>query len=170
MPTPSRPSSDLVSRRTDQPSTIARALHFVTDMDASNIERARRYLAAIEASTKPHAGDAAVEAVLEFFHADAEVHEFPNRLVPTGAIHDRAAIRRGIERGRSAVESQRYEVRAEYACGDIVVLEVLWIGRLAMRLGTIGVGEELKAHFALFLEFRDGRIWRQRNYDCFEPF
>jgi ketosteroid isomerase-like protein len=32
------------------------------------------------------------------------------------------------------------------------------------------VGEELEAHFALFLEFRDGRIWRQRNYDCFQPF
>jgi hypothetical protein len=26
----------------------------------------------------------------------------------------------------------------------------------------------LRAHFALFLEFRDGRIVRQRNYDCFE--
>jgi hypothetical protein len=23
--------------------------------------------------------------------------------------------------------------------------------------------------FAVFLEFRDGRIARQRNYDCFEP-
>ena len=118
----------------------------------------------------PQAGDAAVETVLEFFHPDAEVHEFPNRLVPSGAIHDRDAIRRGIIRGRSAVESQRCEVKADYACGDIVVLEVLWIGRLTVSLGSVGAGEELKAHFALFLEFRDGRIWRQRNYDCFEPF
>ena len=139
-------------------------------MNASNVERARRYLAAIEASTLPQAGDAAVETVLEFFHAAAEVHEFPNRLVPTGGIHDRDAIRRGIIRGRSAVERQSYEVKADYVCGDIVVLEVLWIGRLAVPLGTIAVGEELKAHFALFLEFRDGLIWRQRNYDCFEPF
>jgi ketosteroid isomerase-like protein len=142
----------------------------VTSIDISNVERARRYLAAIEASTMPGAGDAAVETLLEFFHAGAEVHEFPNRLVPSGAIHDRDAIRRGIIRGRSAVESQRYEVKADYACGDIVVLEVLWIGRLAVPLGKVGVGEQLRAHFALFLEFRDGRIWRQRNYDCFEPF
>ena len=118
----------------------------------------------------PQAGDAAVEQVLEFFHPDVQLQEFPNRLVPTGAIHDRDAIRRGIIRGRSAVESQRYEVKADYPCGDIVVLEVLWIGRLAVPLGNVAAGEELRAHFALFLEFRDGRIWRQRNYDCFEPF
>lgn len=118
----------------------------------------------------PQAGDAAVEAVLEFFHLDAEVHEFPNRLVPTGATYDREAIRRGILRGRSAVESQCYDVKAHYACGGVVVLEVVWIGRLAAPLGSIGVGEDLKAHFAVFLEFRDGRIWRQRNYPCFEPF
>ena len=142
----------------------------MTHIGASNVERARQYLAAIEASTTPQAGDAAVETVLEFFHADAEVHEFPNRLLPTGGIHNRDAIRRGIIRGRSAVESQRYEVKAAYACGDVVALEVLWIGRLAVPLGSIGRGEELKAHFALFLEFREGRIWRQRNYDCFEPF
>jgi ketosteroid isomerase-like protein len=139
-------------------------------MDRSNLERAHRYLAAIEASTMPNAGDASVAAVLECFHADAEVHEFPNRLVPKGAIHDREAIRRGIIRGRSAVDRQRYEVKANYAFGDVVALEVLWIGRLAVPLGTVGAGEELKAHFALFLEFREGRIWRQRNYDCFEPF
>jgi ketosteroid isomerase-like protein len=34
------------------------------------------------------------------------------------------------------------------------------------------VGEqyrEMRARFAAFIEFRDGRIVRQRNYDCFEP-
>ena len=25
------------------------------------------------------------------------------------------------------------------------------------------------ARFAIFLDFRDGRIVRQRNYDCFDP-
>jgi len=27
----------------------------------------------------------------------------------------------------------------------------------------------MRARFAVFLDFRDGKITRQRNYDCFEP-
>jgi hypothetical protein len=37
-------------------------------------------------------------------------------------------------------------------------------------IGQLQPGQEMRAHFAVFLEFRDGRIRRQRNYDCFEPF
>jgi len=28
----------------------------------------------------------------------------------------------------------------------------------------------MTAHFCMVLELEDGRIRRQRNYDCFEPF
>jgi ketosteroid isomerase-like protein len=28
----------------------------------------------------------------------------------------------------------------------------------------------MRAHIAAFLEFRDGKIVAQRNYDCYEPF
>jgi ketosteroid isomerase-like protein len=31
------------------------------------------------------------------------------------------------------------------------------------------VGDVMRAHFATFIEFRDGKIVAQRNYDCFEP-
>jgi hypothetical protein len=31
-------------------------------------------------------------------------------------------------------------------------------------------GGEMRARFAIFLELRDGRIVRQGNYDCFDPF
>jgi hypothetical protein len=27
----------------------------------------------------------------------------------------------------------------------------------------------MRGRFAVFMEFRDGRIVRQRNYDCFKP-
>ena len=30
-------------------------------------------------------------------------------------------------------------------------------------------GSSLRAHFAMFFEFKDGLISSQRNYDCFEP-
>lgn len=51
----------------------------------------------------------------------------------------------------------------------MVALEVLWIGKLAVPLGNLQAGSEMRAHSAMFLEFRDGKIVDQRNYDCFEP-
>ena len=49
-------------------------------------------------------------------------------------------------------------------------LEVLWVGVLKVPVGSLEAGAEMRAHFAVFLEFRDGLIYRQRNYDGFEPF
>lgn len=41
-------------------------------------------------------------------------------------------------------------------------------GILAVPLGTTPAGAALKAHLAMFFEISDGRISRQRDYDCFE--
>jgi ketosteroid isomerase-like protein len=46
--------------------------------------------------------------------------------------------------------------------------EFQWSGTLAVPFETIPAGGVMRARFAVFLEFRDGRIIRQRNYDCFE--
>ncbi len=74
------------------------------------------------------------------------------------------------ERGRRVLQGQRYEVRTAIANGPEVALEVLWVGILAVPVGKLKVGDEMRAHFGVFLTFRDGRIVRQRNYDCFDPF
>ena len=43
-------------------------------------------------------------------------------------------------------------------------------GPLAVAIGTIPVGGQMRARFAMFLEFRgDKELARQRNYDCFAP-
>ncbi len=55
------------------------------------------------------------------------------------------------------------------ADGDRVVIEAVWVGTLAMPVEAIPAGGEMRAYFAMFLEFRDGKIVAQRNYDCFEP-
>jgi ketosteroid isomerase-like protein len=57
-----------------------------------------------------------------------------------------------------------------YTIGNSVIIEAVWTGTLAMPLGSIPIGGQLKANFAQFFEFADGKIIRQRNYDCFEPF
>jgi ketosteroid isomerase-like protein len=65
--------------------------------------------------------------------------------------------------------AQRYEVLNAIGSGDRVAVEVRWTGTLAVPLGSLPAGGQMRARFAIFLELRDGRIVRQRNYDCFEP-
>jgi ketosteroid isomerase-like protein len=76
----------------------------------------------------------------------------------------------GARRGQDVLREQRYQVEHAFADGNVVVLEVLWVGTLAIDRGPILAGQELRAHFAVVLELQGGRITAQRNYDCFEPF
>jgi ketosteroid isomerase-like protein len=55
------------------------------------------------------------------------------------------------------------------ASADRVALEVEWEGVLAIPVAGLEAGATMRAWFAMFLEFRDGKIVRQNNYDCFEP-
>lgn len=127
-----------------------------------NLELARQYLAAIEGM-----GDC--KELAGFFSPDVVQDEFPNRLVPTGAKRNLTAILDGCERGKMVLSAQHYEVKTAMASEDTVVMEVVWTGTMAVEVGALPVGGEMKAHFALFLEFQDGKIVSQRNYDCFEP-
>jgi ketosteroid isomerase-like protein len=131
--------------------------------EAANLQAARRYLSAVESG-------ATGDALAAFFTDDVVQEEFPNRLVPTGARRDLRALLEGAERGQTVLTAQRYEIRNAIASGDHVALEVLWTGTLAIPIGSVPAGGEMRAHFGVFLEFRDGRIAAQRNYDCFDPF
>ncbi|MGH7456119.1 MAG: nuclear transport factor 2 family protein [bacterium] len=64
---------------------------------------------------------------------------------------------------------EQYEIKKALASENFVALEVLWTGTLAIPFGSLPAGGQMRAHFAMFLEFRDGKIVPQRNYDCFEP-
>jgi len=120
-------------------------------------------LAAIEAG-------AVGDDLAAFFSPDVEQIEFPNRLVPTGARRGRSEMLEGALRGQKVLCEQRYQVERAFADGNAVVLEVLWVGTLAVDRGSIPAGHEMRAHFAVVLELSDGRITAQRNYDCFDPF
>ena len=129
---------------------------------STNLATAQRYLRALEAF-------ATGEALAEFFTPDVIQDEFPNRLVPEGARRDLAGILQASERGRQVLSAQRFELLHTVAQGDDVALEVQWTGTLAAPFGTIPAGGQLRARFAVFLEFHEGKIRHQRNYDCFEP-
>ena len=130
--------------------------------DLANLDAARQYLAAIQRG-------ATGDELAQFFTPDVTQEELPNRVVPDGKRRKLAGILEAAERGQRVLSAQRFEIRLAVATGDRVILEVLWVGTLAMPFGTIPAGGEMRAHSAMFLEFRDGKIAAQRNYDCFEP-
>ena len=106
---------------------------------------------------------------LRFFADDVIQVEFPNRLMPNGATRDLAAVRDAAERGGKVMSAQRFEVVNAIASGEQVAVEAIWTGTLAVPLGSIPVGGQMRARFAIFLTYRDGKIVRQHNYDCFDP-
>lgn len=129
----------------------------------SNETVAREYLAALEA------GDVG-DNLRRFLAPDFEQTEFPNALNPKGQRSDLAsAIERSLK-GKQIMKRQRYAISKVVAAGDSVVVELEWTGVLAIPVASIPAGGEMRAHFAIVLEFRDGKIVRQRNYDCFVPF
>jgi len=130
--------------------------------NCQNLEVARAYLRALEQG-------ACGDALARFFTDDAQQIELPNRLNPHGAVSD---LRKLLNRAANVphlIDSQRYEVISETVSGSHVILEAVWTGTLKIGFGSISSGTTMKAHIALFFEFVDGCIKRQRNYDCFEP-
>ena len=127
-----------------------------------NLAIARRYLKAIESG-------ASGDEIAQFFAREVVVEIYPSRFFPQGSRNDLAGIRAGAERGKRAMSSQKYEIRDELASGDKVAMEIDWIGTLAVPFQSIPQGGQMRAHFAMFLQFKDGKIVSQRNYDCYDP-
>ena len=128
---------------------------------SSNAEIARAYIQAIESG-------AMGEALARFFTADVVIHEMPNRIAPQGSVSDLAGALHGAE-GKQIFSRQTYTITSLLAEGNRVALELDWLGITAITLQNLPPGREMRDHAAIFLEFRDGRIARQRHYDCFEP-
>lgn len=104
----------------------------------------------------------------QFYHPDAGQVEYPNAIPKNTAIRNLAALKEGADRGRRLMKKE-YEIRNLFSIGDTVVLEAVWRGTLAVPAGNIAAGKQMVAYFAQFFEFEDGKIYRQRNYDRFEP-
>lgn len=134
----------------------------MTNSTESNVQLVRDYLVAIQ---RGEVGD----ALARFFTADAMQIELPNRLNPAGQKSDLPTLLARSIQGQRVLSAQRFDIESVIAQGDRVAVEAHWVGVLAIPFGTLKVGSEMRAHFAMFFECRDGRIYIQRNYDCFEP-
>lgn len=122
-----------------------------------------RYLAALAAGAQ---GD----ELAAFFHPEARQEEFPNRLSPAGASRDLAGILAGAASGAKVLRRQSFTLTGFVGGKDAAAAEAVWQGELAVAVGSLKPGDTMRARFSMHFEFRDGRIHRQRNYDCFDPF
>ncbi|MGZ4778023.1 MAG: nuclear transport factor 2 family protein [Thermoanaerobaculia bacterium] len=127
-----------------------------------NLATARRYVRAVE-------GGATGQALAAFFTPDAIHEQLPNRLVPAGSRSNLAEMLAAADRGQQSTSRQRYDIRSDFASGNLVVMEVQWTGILKVPFGSIPAGGEMRADLAFFIEFEDGKIRVQREYACFHP-
>ena len=88
----------------------------------------------------------------------------------TARQRDLDAILQGAERGSKLMERQIYDIHTVTELGDRVILEYTWTGYPRTPVGTVRAGEAMRARICQVIEYEDGLIIRQRNYDCFEPF
>ena len=126
------------------------------------VELTQRYFADLERGLTG-------EALAAYYDPEVIQEEFPNRLLPNGARRNLAEILAAAERGQSVMSALLFEILHLLTNGDRVAVEFRWTGMLAISLGSLAAGDEMRGRFASFLEFRNGRILSQRSYDCFEP-
>lgn len=106
----------------------------------------------------------------KYYHPDSKQTEFPNAITKQCTTRTLEELKLASEKGAQILTKEQYEVKNLISQNDTVVLECIWTGTLAVPIGNIEAGGQMKAHFAQIFEFKEGKIFRQRNYDCFEPF
>ena len=134
----------------------------MTFEEQRNVALVREYLSALQAGETG-------EALRRFFTEDVLQIELPNRLNPKGQESDLIGMLERSVRGSKVLLRQTYEIVSEVAQGNRVAVEAVWTGVLTVPFGSLPAGQEMKAHFAIFFQFHDGKIQLQRNYDCFLP-
>jgi ketosteroid isomerase-like protein len=123
----------------------------------------KNYLKAIEEGKKE-------DELAIYYSESVEQVEYPNRLIPNGAKRNLNDLKEASLRGKKVILNQSYDIQKSYVVGNTVILEIIWTAKIAVPIGQIPSGGQMKAYFAQFIEFENGKIVRQRTYDCFEPF
>jgi len=128
----------------------------------TNVDLAREYIRAIESG-------AVGDSLAKFFTPDVTITEMPNRITPHGSTSNLPKALHAAERGQQLFKRQTYTITNILGEGDCVALEMEWMGITAVPIQNLPANSEMRDHAAIFPHFRDGRIARQRHYDCFEP-
>jgi len=120
----------------------------------------RAYFGAIERGDR---------AALDFYADDVEQIEHPNAIKPRGDRRAVAQMRADFDKGRGLLARQHYDIRSAIVSGEEVAVQVLWTGELAVPLGALKPGDEMRVPSSIIFRIRDGKIVAQENYDCVGP-
>lgn len=93
----------------------------------------------------------------------------PNLFAPLGRSNTLEGLAISWHKGREAVADQHYDVNQILVDGERAAVELDWQGTPAKPLGELPAGTHLKAHVTMLIEFRAGKITRQRDYVCYYP-
>ncbi len=133
--------------------------------ESDNVKFVRAYFAAVEAG-------AVGEELAAYLHPDLVQREFPNKIVVHGATRSLKDVLGAAERGQKVIKDQKYAISSVIEQGNRLAIECEWTGTLqiAVPAWKVEAGYTLKAYVATIIELKDGRVFRQQNYDCYEPF
>lgn len=110
------------------------------------------------------------EVARKLLHREYIQTELPNLLNRKGQTSTLAETLSRSELSKKILKSQTYEITSMLASGETVVMEATWSGEMLIDAGPLKSGQTLKAFFCMVFEFKEGQIYRIRNYDCFEAF
>jgi len=130
---------------------------------SNNLQTVKAYLKAVENRT-------GFDEVSQFYHPDILQTEYPNAITKNLTSRTLDDLHNAAAKGKQVLLKEAYEIIHAYETGDVVIIEAVWKGTLAITIGELVAGDVMTAYFAQFFQFKDGKIFRQRNYDCFEPF
>lgn len=102
------------------------------------------------------------------FHPQVIQTEYPNQLSKEVRQRNFESMLESLEVGKLILKSQHFSLLKTYESGETMIVEAQWTGEIAVDAGHFRRGQILKAFICTILEFRDGKIYRQRNYDCYE--
>ena len=108
------------------------------------------------------------EAYRALMHSDIVQTEFPNLLTQQATDSNFEILMQRIPNGKKLLNEQKYEIQHVHETAEALITEVIWTAIVGTDVGTFKAGQQLKAYFCCIFEFKDGLIYQQRNYDCFE--
>lgn len=129
-----------------------------------HIDIARRYFYLLESFTTD------ISAYRDILHPAIEQTEYPNAVVGQTVHRTLEKLNAGMEAGKKLLSSQKFDIRKFYELEDSLIIEAVWSGQIGESTGDFLYGKILTAYICIVMEFRDGKIYRQRNYDCYERF
>ncbi|TGK25238.1 nuclear transport factor 2 family protein [Leptospira stimsonii] len=107
------------------------------------------------------------EAIL---HPEIEQIEYPNALTKSITVSRFEDLMRRMPAGKNLLKEQTFQIRQYLEKENTAVVEADWEATVRSDLGPFRENQNLKAYLCMIFEFKDEKIFRQKNYDCFEPF